>query len=163
VLQAQDDDDLTAQDEGHDDGHCDGGVGLEASDRLLRAAVLANAGHIHVLLEETRRARACADGLAMLLADPRQVEQISCLLVHRGHSNDTREDEEGEYEDPVLLFQGLPPSVSSSSSSSSSSDNRRNRATARSHGAGSCGGALLLALELNVLLHAEGTHPAPCA
>jgi hypothetical protein len=96
-------------------------------DPLLPAAILANKGHVHLLLlggeggdGAGRRVRACADGIAGLLRDPARAGRLAGLVL-RG-----REGAEGE--DPV-----------------------------------EDGGALLLSLELNVLLHSEAGRPAACA
>jgi hypothetical protein len=91
---------------------------------LLRAAILANAGHVHALLlrgedeESSGQVGACADGIAELLRDPARAKRLAGLVLH-GH------EEAGD--------------------------------------GSAVGGALLLSLEMNALLHSAAGRPAPCA
>jgi hypothetical protein len=110
---------------------------LDESDRLLRVAVLANAGHAHYCLREMDHVRQCADELCLALLpydenDDDKAEHVS-----------TNADRDSD----VAAWPTTGPSTPGASSP----------------GGSSMTSVLRLPLALNVLLYSEVRHPAPSA
>jgi hypothetical protein len=137
--------DSNASSSSSDDGGC----------LLLRAAILANTGHARLLLrgegrdgeDAGRHVRACADGLAGLLRDPARAGRLARLVLQGREDADDEDQDEDQGEDELEGEAGADESADPPLTRSSAA----------------AGGALLLSLELNVLLHSEAGRPAPCA
>jgi hypothetical protein len=85
--------------------------------------------------------RACAEGLAELLREPVEAGRLGRILL-QGPADAADKEVDGEGVDPALAG--------------------RDAAGTRTAGS-AVGGALLLSLELNVLLHSGAGRPAPTA